>query len=769
MKNNKGFTLLELLITIAVMLAIVGIAVIAYVNISKGKKEEAYKEIVNQIENASKDFIDSNYYYLSGLKQNSDKLKVSLGTLVKNDYLNVATDPRTNKKISFCNYVEIKKDENGEISYEYKETDSKEKCDGLSYVVYEEAGAPSLETSIIGTKGNGDWYTSKTVTSRAEVKENENGKIEKVLYCIDTKDCQPTDNNIITSTNNNYDVKNTTLEGEYIYTKFVAINEYNKKAEGSVVYSKDSVAPLVTDTIITKTNYNGWYNKTTDKVELKFEIADETSGIASAKHYYNKKELTEKEANSSTYKWDGKKYPEADNPTDLTLTSGVKKWNGSGKFAAQGVRKSELYACDVAGNCSYSSEVTVKYDKTNPTCSVNLSGTQGKNNWFKSDVSISLTRSDNLSGIEKYGLDKNSSVTYNSVASGSKSTETNGENWYGYVKDKAGNEGSCNATIKIDKTNPTCSISVSKATIGNKVGDTQWYIGSTAPVLTLNTTNATSYDLTTSSTASYNNKKNITQSDEIAGTVFYGYVKDDAGNTNKCSINIGYEKSVTLTFDINKTNSNAKVIRKRNNCPNPNVNVGSTVFGSQKSSEKGENPPTCKFGECSNILCRTDSSKTNQCSKNNFARVCMYSGAFEKYFTASGKSVTNSNIAIRAANELPGVQNCGVSGDNIYSYDNTNKTCISQADENNTAKPGIRFVSEYTKSKRNFQSFWKNGKTYWYGYRDQDDSGGVDFEHDKIFYISPAGNKSSSIMLFIEYRVNCGYTDYGCSTSYSGN
>ena len=94
--------------------------------------------------------------------------------------------------------------------------------------------------------------------------------------------------------------------------------------------------------------------------------------------------------------------------------------------------------------------------------------------------------------------------------------------------------------IKIDKTSPTCTITRNKA---NPDGLNDWY--KTKVTLTLSTTNPKgtsdravaspiSYDLKNKNKASYNGITTNTQSD-TAGITWYGFVKDEAGNTNTCN------------------------------------------------------------------------------------------------------------------------------------------------------------------------------------------------------------------------------------------
>ena len=142
MKKKNGFTLVELLVVIALMLSILGIAIVSFVNISNKKKEESWKEVVNQIETAAKDYFSSNEYLFEGLPNNNGTAQISLGKLVNEDYLNVVSDPRSEKRVSKCAIVMVKKNDDkynvelDENSLVNTETD----CDSNLTVITSETG-----------------------------------------------------------------------------------------------------------------------------------------------------------------------------------------------------------------------------------------------------------------------------------------------------------------------------------------------------------------------------------------------------------------------------------------------------------------------------------------------------------------------------------------------------------------------------------------------------------------------------------------------------
>lgn len=160
MKNKKGFTLIELIVTFSLMLSILVMAIISFISISNKKKQESYESIKKQIIVAAQEYLDNNSYYKENLTD-SNFIKVSLGTLVDEDYLNVVTNPVTGKRLDYCNYVRVNKDKRkGELNYEF--FDDEKDCSNNSYVEVTETSAPTIKISISGKIGNDNWYIYNT-------------------------------------------------------------------------------------------------------------------------------------------------------------------------------------------------------------------------------------------------------------------------------------------------------------------------------------------------------------------------------------------------------------------------------------------------------------------------------------------------------------------------------------------------------------------------------------------------------------------------------
>ena len=60
MSNKKGFTLIELIVTIAVMLSILTIAIVSFIGISNKKKQESYNAVKNEIITAAEEYFENN-------------------------------------------------------------------------------------------------------------------------------------------------------------------------------------------------------------------------------------------------------------------------------------------------------------------------------------------------------------------------------------------------------------------------------------------------------------------------------------------------------------------------------------------------------------------------------------------------------------------------------------------------------------------------------------------------------------------------------------
>ena len=190
------------------------------------------------------------------------------------------------------------------------------------------------------------------------------------------------------------------------------------------------------------------------------------------------------------------------------------------------------YVKNKAGITSSCGPVTIKKYSTVPTCSIAASGTKGLNDWYITDVTLTL----NTSNATSYGLTISPTSVYDSTSkTATIDTDTKGITYYGYVKSKAGVTNSCGpVTIKRDATPPACNFGVTEGTLGKN----NWYI--TKP--TLGFTNVSdpisglatnAYSISTTSTKNYSTTSSTTVSD-TTGKTYYGYVKNGAGLEKAC-------------------------------------------------------------------------------------------------------------------------------------------------------------------------------------------------------------------------------------------
>ena len=223
--------------------------------------------------------------------------------------------------------------------------------------------------------------------------------------------------------------------------------------------------------------------------------------------------------------------------------------------------------------------------KTAPTCSLYISkGTIGSDGWYKSNVVVSFkskTATTKGATITSYGLGTSSTASFNKSSSYTVSKDGT-TTVYGYVKDSNGKTAICSIKVKKDTTNPSCSLVVlsgSKGSNGNYVSDV--VVGFNSK--TDSTSGISTFGLTNSVIVGYNKATKYTITTNGTHTI-YGYVKDKAGNTAKCSITVKREKPVTPTPDITTPSCSLKVTSGTlgtNGWYTGNVTVG---FASKKTT-----------------------------------------------------------------------------------------------------------------------------------------------------------------------------------------
>lgn len=268
-KKKNGFTLIELLVTIALMLSILGIAIISLVSASNRKKEEAWTSVKEQIETAAVEYLSSNEYLFEGLSDEATA-PIPLQTLVELDYINRVTDPRTGKALNECNYVEVTKSKH-KYNATYKDSDDKS-CTTGSVLKITEPGAPTLNVDV--TELSIKKLISKTVWYKDGAKfdaSTDRGASITSCYTTSNSDCDPQNDN--SSLELDYTGKSKISQ---IRACFKATNSSNKSTKECVSINVDNTAP----TCAVSSNPNIWTNK---DVTITGKCSDSESGCSSSK------------------------------------------------------------------------------------------------------------------------------------------------------------------------------------------------------------------------------------------------------------------------------------------------------------------------------------------------------------------------------------------------------------------------------------------------------------------------------------------------------
>ena len=268
-KKKNGFTLIELLVTIALMLSILGIAIISLVSASNRKKEEAWTSVKEQIETAAVEYLSSNEYLFEGLSDETTA-SIPLQTLVELDYINKVTDPRTGKALNECNYVEVTKSKY-KYNATYKDSDDKS-CTTGSVLKITEPGAPTLnvdvtELSIKKLIRSTVWYKDG---AKFDVSTDRGASITS-CYTTSNSDCDPQNDN--SSLELDYTGKSKISQ---IRACFKATNSSSKSTKECVSINVDNTAP----TCAVSSNPNIWTNK---DVTITGKCSDSESGCSSSK------------------------------------------------------------------------------------------------------------------------------------------------------------------------------------------------------------------------------------------------------------------------------------------------------------------------------------------------------------------------------------------------------------------------------------------------------------------------------------------------------
>lgn len=221
------------------------------------------------------------------------------------------------------------------------------------------------------------------------------------------------------------------------------------------------------------------------------------------------------------------------------------EYKGGITIAAEGITTIYFYSIDCAGNEENTQNATVKIDKTKPTTQIKLSGHLGSNDWYTSDVTVTLEATDAEPGsgiwLMMYQVDGG---TWTNYATPFKITDEGTHVIVFSSMDRAGNTNSIFEYVKIDKTSPQIVCIPSEPP-----GPTGWYLSPVDVVLTA------ADDLSGLALLEYSLDDGITwQSGPLpifisneGGTTIHYRAQDKAGNLAHASLTIHIDTIAPLT------------------------------------------------------------------------------------------------------------------------------------------------------------------------------------------------------------------------------
>ncbi len=217
---------------------------------------------------------------------------------------------------------------------------------------------------------------------------------------------------------------------------------------GQVILSApiDRTPPATTCTLSGILGSNGW---NTSDVEVNLSASDFNSG-----GFYSG-------VNYSMYQLDGGLWT---------------RYTGNFTIASEGAHSLCYYSIDKAGNAESPTTRTVKIDKTAPSVDLTYEGTPGLNGWWISDVVVSASATDGVSGVDWLhkragGMSGWTEVPYTSPLT---FTSTPPYNVWILASDLAGNIRSVPLSVNIDKTQFDSTPPVTSCTLAGTAGLGGW-------------------------------------------------------------------------------------------------------------------------------------------------------------------------------------------------------------------------------------------------------------------------------------------------------
>lgn len=496
MKNEKGFSLVEVLTIVVVLAIIMSIAVPRVLVSIDNVRKETFRKSANSIvdtvkleysQKYNKDKEAITYSFLDGgYAENSQQLKLK-GDLPQSGSVYLGVDGKIALAVLSPDgkYCAKKKLNEAEVTVEKFEPNKPDSCK-----VDTPKGPIGVVHSVII-----DYYDNKAgwtkeeriikIRSKSSLDDAANSKYLTTIEYQFSKDGKKYDDKWITydRTSEGVEVKeNGTLFARLVYIDEDTKDEIHLASANKKGFKIDITPPTCsfTDTngkLITPKK-EGWYN---ENVKVSVNAEDKESGINS------KKTIINNTVNSNNY---------------IIVTN-----DGSTKVSAT--------VFDNAGNSTNCDIITINKDSVTPQCDIQIvSGTEGNDPWYKSNVGLKVVGNSGASEVKNIGISTSSTTSY--ASQNLTVTKDGSTTVYGYVINEAGKTGRCTATIQKDSTPPTCSYSGESTT---------WTKNNRK--ITTQCNDSTSGCVTSSF---YNIFNKTIKTGSVSHTI-----SDNAGNTTNCS------------------------------------------------------------------------------------------------------------------------------------------------------------------------------------------------------------------------------------------
>lgn len=278
-------------------------------------------------------------------------------------------------------------------------------------VTLDDVTAPTTTVAVSGTAGNNGWFISDVTASLSAT--DSQSEVKEIHYTIDAG----------TETIVSGSAASIVISTEGVHTiSYHAVDATagnNVEAAKTLTVSIDKAAPATVAAISGTAGANGW-NKSDAVVTL--TAADGAAGIAATEYSF-------------------------DNVAWTPYTASV-------TITAEGSTTLYYRSVDAAGNAEAAKYIVVNVDKTAPQTAAAAAGSMGDNNTYRSDVQVTLSASDNASGIGsiEYSFD---GATWNTYAAPVNITNNGTTTIQFRSTDNAGNVGAAGSlTVAIDKVVP---------------------------------------------------------------------------------------------------------------------------------------------------------------------------------------------------------------------------------------------------------------------------------------------------------------------------